>query len=196
VNSPAQFYPITFTVAGVGNISDLNIQLNFGTREWTSTTVGGADDFAGREHTFAGDMDMLLVGPTGATVFFMSDAGNANNLNGTYIFDDEAATVIPSTTTGVSDDTLANGSYKVSAYTPVETFFAPAPAGPFGATMSVFDGLDANGTWSLYILDDAGGDWGYLNNASLNFTAVPEPASLLIVAAGLAITATRRRRRK
>jgi hypothetical protein len=193
--SPAQFYPITFTVSGAGALTDLNITLNFGTRESTNTTVGGPDDFAGREHTFAGDMDMLLVGPTGATVFFMSDAGNANNLNGTYTFDDEAAAPMSASTIGTTDDSVANGSYQVSAYTPTETFFTPAPAGPYGTTLSVFDGLNPNGTWALYIMDDAGGDWGYLNNAQLNITAVPEPGSMLALAAGLALVAARRRRR-
>jgi hypothetical protein len=45
-------------------------------------------------------------------------------------------------------------------------------------------------------MDDASGDWGYLNNAQLNITAVPEPGSILALAAGLALVAVRRRRRK
>jgi hypothetical protein len=193
-NSPAQVYPITFTVTGITDVTDVNVTLNFGTRAWTNTTVGGPDDFPGREHTFAADLEMLLVGPTGMTCFLMSDAGSSNNLRGTYVFDDEAAAMIPSTVVGGTNDPVANGSYKPSAYTPTETFFAPAPAPAYGAALSGFDGLDPNGTWHLYIMDDASGDWGYLDGAQLNFTAVPEPGTLL--ALGLGAAALLRRRRK
>lgn len=191
--SVAKFYPAHFIVTGMtGGALDVDLTLNFGTRVATSTVVGGPDDFAAREHTFAGDLEIPLVGPTGATCFLMSDAGSSNNLRGRYVFDDEALAMIPSTLVGGTDDPVPNGSYKPSAYTPTETFFAPAPAPPYGTSLSVFDGLDPNGTWQLFILDDAGGDWGYLDSAQLNI--VPEPATL--AAFGLGVAALLRRRRK
>jgi hypothetical protein len=197
-NSPAGSFPITFTVSGAGSItSDVNLTLNFGTRVSTSTVVGGPDDFPGREHTFFGDLDMLLVSPTGASVFFLSDAGGSNNARGTYVFDDEAAGLIPSATVGTSADPVPNGSYQVSAYTPTEnfsTFGGGAPAPGYGTAFSAFDGLNPNGTWRLYILDDAGGDWGYLNGATLNLTAVPEPATLVLLGSGVALLLRRRRK--
>lgn len=191
-NSPAQFYPITFTVTGMGLVTDLDLTLNFGTRPVTSTVIGGPDDFPGREHTFAGDLDILLVGPTGLTCFVMSDAGSSNQMRGRYVFDDEAMAMIPSALVGTSADPVPNGSYLVSAYSPTETFLAPAPGPAYGTTLSVFDGSDPNGTWRLYILDDAAGDWGYLDGAQLNI--VPEPATL--AALGLGFAALLRRRRK
>ena len=37
--------------------------------------------------------------------------------------------------------------------------------------MANFSGLNPNGTWSLYVLDDNSGDGGYITNGwSLNFT--------------------------
>jgi hypothetical protein len=195
-NSPAGVYPITFTVSGVTNVTDVDITLNFGLRASTNTTVGGPDDFAGREHTFAGDMEMLLVSPLGTTCFFMSDAGGFNNLRGRYTFDDEAAGQMSAASFGTTNDPIVNGSYKPSAYTPTEVFFAPAPGGVHGLTLAGFDGADPNGTWSLYIMDDAGGDWGYLDNAALNITGTPVPEPATMAALGLGVAALLRRRRK
>src|SRR5690606_17807034 len=52
------------------------------------------------------------------------------------------------------------------------TLPAPAPEGPYkrpaplgsDTLLSVFGGTNANGTWQLYIADDAGGDSGALFN--------------------------------
>jgi hypothetical protein len=45
----------------------------------------------------------------------------------------------------------------------------PAPAGPFGRSLSVFKGTNPLGGWSLYIYDDTVGDYGSLNAWCLNF---------------------------
>jgi hypothetical protein len=43
-------------------------------------------------------------------------------------------------------------------------FPAPAPAGPYGTQLSVFDGTAPNGTWSLYVLDDTDVEAGQIAN--------------------------------
>ena len=55
---------------------------------------------------------------------------------------------------------LASGAYLPSAYIDGDTFDAPAPAGPYVADLTVFAGTDPNGTWQLFVMDDAGGDVG------------------------------------
>src|SRR5205823_6355568 len=48
-----------------------------------------------------------------------------------------------------------------TAYPPEPVFPSPAPRGPYAApALSTFNGLSANGTWSLYIYDEYPGDGG------------------------------------
>lgn len=90
----------------------------------------------------------------------MSDAGGSADLvNNTYTFDDAAAATL-------ADGALnPDGSYKPSNFGTGDTFPAPAPAGPYNdpQLLSVFNGVNPNGTWSLYVVDDVGGDVGNIN---------------------------------
>ncbi|HET9494973.1 MAG TPA: kelch repeat-containing protein, partial [Chloroflexia bacterium] len=43
-----------------------------------------------------------------------------------------------------------------------DTFPSPAPAPPYGSSLSVFDGTPANGNWNLFVVDDLGGDSGQI----------------------------------
>ena len=71
--------------------------------------------------------------------------------------DDAAASSLPQITQ------ISSGTFKPTNYTTGDTFPAPAPAGPYNipapagsATFaSIFNGTDPNGTWSLYVVDDA-----------------------------------------
>ena len=111
-------------------------------------------------HTFPDDVDVLLVGPGGQKLLLMSDAGgSADIINNTYTFDDAAA----ATMTDIGP--LASGTFKPSNFDTVDTFPAPAPVGPYPdpQLLSVFNGVNPNGTWSLFINDDVGGDIGNVN---------------------------------
>jgi len=172
---PASVYPINFNVAGVGIVSKVTLTLT---------------DFS---HTFPDDLDFLLVGPSGASVLFMSDAGGSVDLSGvTSTFDDAAASTLA--------DGAFNGSgtYKPSNFNGGDVLNAPAPAGPYGTSFSVFNGLSGNGNWSLYLFDDVGGDVGSIGSVTLSINsanAVPEPATWAMMIGGLGLVGASMRRR-
>ena len=121
-------------------------------------------------HTFPSDLDILLVGPNGASVVLMSDVSVGDNSISslTLTLDDSAADYLP------EFGQLVAGAYKPTNYGTGDVF-TNGPAGPFGATLSVFSGLDqsaANGVWSLYVVDDANGDSGSLGGWSLAISTV------------------------
>jgi subtilisin-like proprotein convertase family protein len=51
---------------------------------------------------------------------------------------------------------------------------------PDGGGLSLFQGLDPNGTWSLYLADESGGGVMTLNSWGLNIETVPEPSMLAL----------------
>jgi len=152
--TPAALYPSNIVVSGLtGNIIDVNVTLHG--VDCSARTV----DFAYPE-----DMDILVVGPTGANALIMSDAGGDNEQvpplqfsDITLTFDDQAANQLP------ADTQLTSGTFRpvdddddVDPRDPAgpDAFAPPAPA-PSGNTMlSVFNGTNPNGTWSLYVVDD------------------------------------------
>jgi hypothetical protein len=75
----------------------------------------------------------------------------------TLTFDDAALSPLP------SDFSLSSGSYKPTNYnTANDVFPSPAPAAPYGASLSVFNGANPNGAWSLYVANNKGDHpWDY-----------------------------------
>lgn len=124
--------------------------------------------FKGLTHTYPGDLDLLLVGPGGQRMTIMSDVVGTNDAdNIDFSLSDSAASLLP------ANASLVNGAeYRPSDIAPADTFTAPAPGGPyqspapFGtATLtSVFGNAAANlnGTWTLYVVDDASSDSGVI----------------------------------
>jgi hypothetical protein len=85
-------------------------------------------------------------------------------------FDDTAPGSLPAT------GQILAGTYKPTNIGSGDVFAAPAPAGPYGAALSVFNGTDANGDWLLYIMDDQGSDSGVMNGGwRLNIATVLGP---------------------
>jgi len=151
--APATPYPSTINVTGApSTLTKLTLKIkNF-------------------NHTFPDDVDVLLVSPTGRKMIVMSDVGGstaAANLNITI--DDDAASALP------DEGSLASGAFKPSNYnTPQDLFPGPAPEGPYltpqiggsDTLTSAFAGVSGgnpNGTWSLYVTDDAPGETGNIN---------------------------------
>lgn len=171
-------YPSTINVAGQGLI--------------TSITV----DLFGFTHTFPDDVNVLLVSPTGTAVDLMGDAGGTGDIiNVDLTFDDAAATAIP------DGAQLSSGTYRPFQYGAQDYSLGGggAPAGPYQSLLASLIGQNPNGDWRLFVFDDAGGDVGSLSGWALNIngtSAIPEPATTVMMAAGLALCALSLRRRK
>lgn len=64
---------------------------------------------------------------------------------------------------------------------------------PRSAPLAGFNGLDANGEWTLFVADVASGETMTLNSWSMTLTGVPEPSVAFLAALGVALTLRRRR---
>lgn len=125
----------------------------------TSVAVG----LVGLSHTWPDDIDIFLVAPSGLAVKLLSDAGDGSDVNGINpVFFDSAPGPAPDAAA------LATTFYQPTDY---ETGDAVPPG-----VISVVDSLlgaavgGVNGTWSLYIVDDASGDAGGLTAWDIEFT--------------------------
>ena len=166
-------YPSTLTVSGMtSTVTDVNVTL---------TNIN---------HGFPNDIDVLLVGPGGQSVILMSDVGWHFDLSNVTLTLDDAATVSLPVDAALTAGTYlpTNSSSDIGASCPVDVFPAPAPAGPSGANLSVFNGTNPNGTWSLFVVDDCfqdsgsfGGGWS-LEITVDNPPTITVPANITVAA--------------
>jgi len=160
-SGPAAPYPATINVSGLtGTVQHVAVRLDQLT------------------HTFPADMDVLLVGPGGQAAMVMSDIGVGNDVtNVTLMFQDGAPT---------PPAQLVSGTFAPADNAPAEaTMPAPAPAGPYGSALSVFNGTDPNGSWQLFVTDDSiNPDGGLLGGFSIIITTTTNGGDY-IPAAGL-----------
>ncbi|MFN0277955.1 MAG: M36 family metallopeptidase [Pyrinomonadaceae bacterium] len=141
-NAAGAPYPSNISVAGLSGTV-------------TKVTV----DLTQMSHTFPDDVDLMLVGPAGQNTLLLSDVGGGGDIvNVNLTFDDAAATTIGDSTQIVS------GTFRPSNVgTASDAFPAPAPAPGATVAFTVFNGTNPNGTWSLYVRDDAGTDVGSIS---------------------------------
>ncbi len=162
--SPADPYPSQINVQNLsGCITDVDLKLG------------------GFSHIYPDDVGVLVVGPEGQKVLVMSDSGFAFEVSDIDLtFDDEATSFLPDTSQ------ITAGTYKPSQGTalpgegfPVPANFpSPAPAGPYGTQLSVFDGTDPSGTWDLYVLSDSSVSTGQIADGwSLAITTSTTPCN-------------------
>lgn len=145
-SGPAVPYPASITVSGLkkAKIVDVNLTL------------------LGYSHEFTPDVDVLLAAPGGRTATVMSDIGifaiASPAVNITLTLDDEAPTPLP------IDAPPTTGTFRPrDAFGDSDTlldFPAPAPPPSGSEALSTFDGIDPNGEWQLFVLDDTGSDQG------------------------------------
>jgi subtilisin-like proprotein convertase family protein len=76
---------------------------------------------------------------------------------------------------GVPTGTYAPDGRNIDPLSLPATFSATLPT----ALLSSFNGLNGNGSWTLFIADVSGGDVSKLTSWGLDIAAVPEPASLV-----------------
>ena len=119
----------------------------------------------GFSHTWPADIDVLLQGPTGATVLLMSDVGGGTDaVNVNLTFDDAGSSMT---------SPVQSGTYRPTNNGGGDEFPSPAPSGTPDTELAVFNGTDPAGTWSLYIRDDAGLDLGTLSGGWSLIIATP-----------------------
>lgn len=139
-------YPSPITVSGMaGAVTSVKVVFN-------SLTHGSVND-----------IDALVVAPTGADLVVLSDVGDRTDgaslafaENASLTFDDAAPGAVPI-------GNILTGTYKPTNNGPVDAFASPAPT-PSGQTTlaGAFTGIDPNGVWQLFIVDDNTGDLGQM----------------------------------
>ncbi len=144
-------------------VSSTNVPLGIADNStvFSTLTVSGLINIAdlnvqlNLNHTWDADLDIFLVSPGGTQIELTTDNGGSDdNYIGT-IFDDSAPTSI---TTGIAP---FNGRFR--------------PESP----LSVLNGTNPNGVWTLRITDDSGADFGTLNSWSLEITTGFNDVSVL-----------------
>jgi subtilisin-like proprotein convertase family protein len=153
-------YPSPINVSGLkeGRVVDVNLTLR------------------GFSHTFPGDLNVLLVAPDGRNALVVSDVGDPDSneavVDLSITLDDEAATRLPEVallTSGAFQPT--DGSIP-GPNGDIDGFPAPAPSPSGAVALSTFDGINPNGEWQLFVLDDEEDDIGaFAQGWSLEITA-------------------------
>jgi len=145
-NSDASPYPSVITMSGVsGVVNGVSITLSNFT------------------HSYPSDVSVMLTGPDNRKALLMSKCGGGVSVQNTMLtFSDSANTVLS------GSSKIVSGTNQPSIYTATNLFDylfdPPAPVGTMNTNLSVFNGLEANGKWSLYVVDSKAMDSGMISN--------------------------------
>jgi subtilisin-like proprotein convertase family protein len=149
-------YPYTVNVeAPLGVITDVNIVFN------------------GLTHSHPDDLDIAVVSPDNTETILMSDAcGSFDITSYFWRWDDEAAALMADS----GSTNVCNAfNHRPTSYDPGESWPAPGPGTVANASLANFDGEAAIGQWKFYIVDDVGGDAGFLINPPVIEASVAPP---------------------
>jgi subtilisin-like proprotein convertase family protein len=154
---------LTFNDAYFDNVTDVNVRLNIS---------GGYNGDLYVYLTHGSGISILLnrTGRTGANSFGYGDAGFNITL------DDAAATDIHAY--GGNGGNQLTGTWQPDARNSDPALVLQIA--PRNAFLNAFNGLDANGGWTLFIADVSGGDVSTLVSWELDITAVPEPTTVAL----------------
>ena len=149
-------YPSQVEVEETGVVTDVNVNITFA-------------------HDRPDDLDLMLVGPQGQAVVFMSDAGGSEFTStfGIRLDDEGGDTPLPDEdnineqfTTFFLPANYGSGADAFPTPAPTPTTASPA--------LGAFDGTSPTGTWSLYVADDEAGAAGVIDSWRLDLqTAAP-----------------------
>lgn len=117
-------------------------------------------------HDYPGDVSILLVGPSGQSVVLMSNAGGGIHASGIALTFNDAGGALPAN--GALTSTIV---YRPTNYG-IGGLPAPAPPGPYGGSLSAFNGASPNGDWELYVYDNVDSDGGSIAGWGLQLTTV------------------------
>jgi uncharacterized repeat protein (TIGR01451 family) len=149
-SGPANPYPSTILVSNVtGLVSDVSVTISNMT------------------HSYPHDVGMMLVGPTGLASALMVGAADYSSISGvTFTIDSTASVPLPPT------GYIVSGAYLPEDYNPA-FIFTNAPVTNPAVNLTGFNGLSANGPWSLYVYDGVNEDAGGISNGwSLTLTTI------------------------
>ncbi len=161
-------YPSVINVAGVGN------QVSKVTATFTNLT-----------HSWPSDIDALLVAPSGQKTYLMAKCGGSTSITRqTLTFDD----AFPSLT----GSQIVSGTYHpTSLAAAAPPFPVPAPPPPYYTNLSLFNGINPNGAWSLYVFDDSAFNTGAISNGwMLNLTTSGQVISAADMGLGMTASPT------
>ncbi len=134
-------FPSTILVSGVtGNFSLAGVKLN------------------GITHTFPSDLDVRLAAPgTANTSFVISDVGGGGDVTNVNLLLD------PTAANSLTTATLVSGTFKPTNIVDSSAGGDPTTVPANNTSFAVFDGSNPNGTWSLFVTDDADQDSGTIS---------------------------------
>lgn len=154
VNEPntASPYPSEIAVSGLGAIERVEV--------WFGST----------SHSYPDDLDIVLESPSGVSVMLLSDAGgNVPVAQGGFVISDQGGGPAP-------DSGELNNIYQPTNHGAGDVLPAPAPSS-YRPQLVDLVRTDPNGTWKLWVYDDAPGDGGAISQWALRITAPIEVTS-------------------
>ena len=118
------------------------------------------------DHTWTGDIALILIAPNGTFIELSSANGGSGNDYKNTVFTDSAPTNIVSGSPPFTGSFRPEGRQNTSINNPYSN---ANPPGTF-TFANTFNGVNADGAWTLYLNDYVGADVGFLFSWSITFT--------------------------
>jgi subtilisin-like proprotein convertase family protein len=152
---------------GPGNASIYPVDFNLETAH-PQAVVMGVDIRLTISHTLPDNLRILLQSPAGTSVILMANAGGGADLDpGTVIRFSTTGNDGPIPDSGPIQTGVTNAHQPGGAYGSSIALGAPAPQPPYATSFTAFEGQPVAGSWRLWVYDDAVGNVGELESATL-----------------------------